>query len=60
MTGAQDQTPPLLVKATINLPGLRRGETTEADRDSAYVQGCLAEGFLVPISATEYEAGSRG
>lgn len=35
------------VRATINLPGLRRGETAVVDPDIPYIADCITAGYLV-------------
>jgi hypothetical protein len=49
----------LMVKATINLPGVKRGEIIEADPGSEYVQGCLGAGYLVPVGSGETSPGGQ-
>lgn len=39
----------IVVRATINLPGVKRGEIILADAESEYVQQCLAASYLVPV-----------
>lgn len=41
----------ILVRATINLPGLNAGETALADPTEPYIQDCLRAQFIVPLPA---------
>jgi hypothetical protein len=38
------------VRATVNLPGLRRGHVATIDPDDLYMKGCLRGGLVVPDS----------
>lgn len=42
----------LLVRATINLPGLPRGEEVLVDDEDPYMADCLKTGLLVPVEKT--------
>lgn len=44
-----DLTPDLLVEATVNLPGLRRGERAHVDPALPYIADCLARELVVPV-----------
>lgn len=39
----------IAVVATINLPGLRQGETGMADPSDPYVADCLRARYVVPV-----------
>lgn len=46
----------LLIRATINLPGLRRGEQALVDPEEEYIAECLASGVIV-VTDAEMPAG---
>lgn len=37
------------VRATINLPGVRRGDVVLVDPENEYVAACIDAGYLVPL-----------
>lgn len=39
----------MIVRATINLPGLRRGEEAEVDPQVPYIARCLEARYIVEI-----------
>lgn len=41
----------LLVRATINLAGLARGDVALVDSADTYIQGLLERRYLIPVSA---------
>ena len=44
------------VRATVNLPGLKRGEIVWVEPDNPYVRSCLEARLLVAIETEETEA----
>ncbi len=45
----------VLVRATVNLPGLRAGREAIVDPSTEYVKRVLAAGYLVPVDPTEFD-----
>lgn len=39
----------MIVRATVNLPGLQRGKMAETDPEVPYIARCLAAGYLVEV-----------
>lgn len=52
-TGDNDAARPqyILVRSTINLPGLSAGEEALVDPTASYIQDCLRAQFIVPLPA---------
>lgn len=49
MTGELQEGATVEVRATINLPGLNRGQVARADPEAPYVRDALAAGYLVLV-----------
>ena len=45
----------MIVRATINLPGLARGQEAEADPEVTYIATCLEAGYLVEVETESGE-----
>jgi hypothetical protein len=43
----------ILVRATVNLSGLRAGNRVLVDPSDDYIKACLAAGLVVPISGKD-------
>lgn len=39
----------MIVRSTVNLPGLPAGRTAKVDPSKPYIQRCLRAGFLTPV-----------
>jgi hypothetical protein len=47
----------MTVRSTVNLPGLRAGDTATVNVRQRYVQDCLRAKLLVPVEEKEMESG---
>lgn len=55
VTDSPVQISPILVRATVHLPGLAVGQRVWTDPTAPYVAMCLRAGYVVQVSPSEEE-----